>query len=55
MQCPIHRKLVDAELLTGQERAWLDEYHAETQRKVSPLLTGDRRALAWLERECAPL
>lgn len=54
-QCPIHKKLVDAELLTVQEREWLDAYHKEVWEKVSPLLKGDSKTLEWLERECSPL
>ncbi|CAL1708592.1 unnamed protein product [Somion occarium] len=52
---PIHKKLIDASLLTAAERSWLDAYHAEVLDKVSPLLKNDTRALAWLERECSPL
>lgn len=54
-QCPIHKKLVDAELLTVQEREWLDAYHKEVWEKVSPLLKGDSKTLEWLGRECSPL
>ncbi|KDQ60006.1 hypothetical protein JAAARDRAFT_711428 [Jaapia argillacea MUCL 33604] len=53
--CPIHKKLIDTELLTAQEKTWLNNYHAETWEKVSPLLQNDTRALEWLKRECAPL
>ncbi|PPQ70507.1 hypothetical protein CVT24_013277 [Panaeolus cyanescens] len=53
--CPIHKKLVDLELLSADEKKWLNDYHAETWAKVSPLLGHDQRALKWLERECAPL
>ncbi|CAA7270265.1 unnamed protein product [Cyclocybe aegerita] len=53
--CPIHKKLVDANLLSEAERRWLDDYHKETWEKVSPLLKNDERALKWLERECSPL
>ncbi|KAI0044325.1 Creatinase/aminopeptidase [Auriscalpium vulgare] len=52
---PMHKKLIDTSLLSVQEREWLDAYHAEVWQKVSPLLQTDSRALAWLERECAPL
>jgi len=46
---------VDVDLLNAEEKKWLNEYHAETWEKVSPLLKNDERALKWLERECAPL
>ncbi|GLB39134.1 putative peptidase M24B family protein [Lyophyllum shimeji] len=53
--CPIQKKLVDTNVLTAEERKWLNDYHATTWAKVSPLLKKDERALKWLERECAPL
>ncbi|PFH45881.1 hypothetical protein AMATHDRAFT_70981 [Amanita thiersii Skay4041] len=53
--CPIHKKLVDVSLLTADEKKWLNEYHAETWEKVSPLLQNDQRALQWLKRECSTL
>lgn len=52
---PIHKKLIDTTLLTDEEFTWLNEYHAETWAKVSPLLKNDERALKWLEKECSPL
>ncbi|KAF8886121.1 peptidase M24, structural domain-containing protein [Infundibulicybe gibba] len=59
--CPIHKKLIDLKLLTAEEKAWVDRYHAEVWEKVSPLLMAgtaggdDARALVWLKRECAPI
>ncbi|KAF8632157.1 hypothetical protein AX17_004898 [Amanita inopinata Kibby_2008] len=53
--CPIHKKLVEAALLTAEEKKWLNNYHAEIWEKVSPLLQNDQRALEWLRRECSPL
>jgi Xaa-Pro aminopeptidase len=50
---PLDRKLIDVALLTPGERAYVDAYHAETLRKVGPLL--EREAKAWLEAQCAPL
>jgi Xaa-Pro aminopeptidase len=50
---PIERRLIDPALLTPQERAWLDVYHAETLGRVSPLVDADTRA--WLAAKCAPL
>ncbi|GAA0625585.1 aminopeptidase P family protein [Brevundimonas kwangchunensis] len=50
---PIDRKLIDVALLTPDERAYVDAYHAETLAKVGPLLDGE--AKTWLEMVCAPL
>ncbi len=51
--CPIDRRLIDPALLTADERAWLDAYHARVRRELAPLL--DAATLAWLEPMCAPL
>ena len=50
---PIDRNLVDTGLMTETELEWLNTYHAEVYRKVSPLVSGD--ALTWLESVTAPL
>jgi Xaa-Pro aminopeptidase len=50
---PIDRNLIDAALLTSEERAWLDDYHGQVLRIVGPQLDGE--AKAWLEAACAPL
>ncbi|KAI9568021.1 Creatinase/aminopeptidase [Boletus coccyginus] len=51
--CPIQTSLVDLALLTAEEKKWLNEYHAEVESKVGPLLEGkDARALTWLKRQC---
>ncbi|OLP56543.1 X-Pro aminopeptidase [Rhizobium rhizosphaerae] len=52
--CPIDRRLIDPALLTGDERAWLDAYHAETREKLTPFLD-DAGAKAWLEQVTQPL
>ncbi|KAF8520939.1 putative Xaa-Pro aminopeptidase P [Hysterangium stoloniferum] len=53
--CPIHTKLVEADLLTPEERRWLNEYHKEVRGKLAPLLEHDERARKWLERETQSL
>ncbi|XP_006463697.1 hypothetical protein AGABI2DRAFT_187219 [Agaricus bisporus var. bisporus H97] len=53
--CPMHKKLMDMELLNVNEKKWVDNYHAQVWEKVSPLLKHDKRALEWLRRETAPL
>ena len=50
---PIERTLIAVEMLWPEERAWVDDYHAEVLRIVGPQLEGDTRV--WLESQCAPL
>lgn len=50
---PIDRALVATELLTTEETAWWNDYHAEVVAKLGPQLADDDRA--WLESTCAPL
>jgi Xaa-Pro aminopeptidase len=47
----MHRKLIDVNLISERERKWVDAYHEEVFKKVSPLLKNDQRAFKWLERE----
>jgi Xaa-Pro aminopeptidase len=51
--CPFDRRLVDPTLMTAQEVAWLDAYHAEVNRSLSPLL--DERERAWLAAATRPI
>ncbi|MEJ1229044.1 aminopeptidase P family protein [Pseudomonas sp. CCNWLW56] len=44
--CPIDTRCLEPSLLTQDEKAWFNAYHAEVQRRLSPLLEGD--ALQWL-------
>ncbi|NML12926.1 aminopeptidase P family protein [Sphingobium sp. AR-3-1] len=50
---PIDRALIATDLLSGDERAWVDAYHAGVLDVIGPQLEGD--ALAWLKAACAPL
>lgn len=50
---PIDRRLIEPALLSVDERAWLDAYHARVVEIVGPQLDGEDRA--WLESECAPI
>ena len=50
---PIDRHLILAEMLTADERNWLNDYHAEVFEKVNRLVTDD--TLAWLKSACAPI
>ena len=50
---PIDRALIDVDLLDGDERAWVDAYHARVLEIVGPQLDGED--LAWARAACAPL
>jgi Xaa-Pro aminopeptidase len=50
---PLDRKLIERDLLTADEIAWVDAYHAKVREVVAPRLSGED--LAWLERETQPL
>lgn len=50
---PIDRRLVAAEMLSPQERDWLDAYHARVAAEIGPQL--DEAERAWLEQACSPL
>ncbi|KAJ3158864.1 hypothetical protein HDU86_002552 [Geranomyces michiganensis] len=46
---PMQAALIDVALLTPEERKWLNDYHAETWEKVSPLLEEGSDAKKWLK------
>lgn len=52
--CPIDRRLVVLDLLTREERDWLDAYHAETRDKLMPLIE-DAAVRDWLVAATEPL
>lgn len=52
---PMCRKLIDASLLTSDEKNWLNDYHQEVREKTNGFFKGDELTLKWLERETQPL
>ncbi|WP_157015816.1 aminopeptidase P family protein [Mesorhizobium xinjiangense] len=50
---PFDRRLIVPSLLTGDEREWLDAYHARVRAEIGPMLDGE--TLAWLDKATAPL
>ncbi len=50
---PIDRNLIEASMLSAEERRWVDDYHGQVLKVVGPQLAGE--AKAWLEAQCAPL
>jgi Xaa-Pro aminopeptidase len=51
--CPIDTRLIDPSLMTDDEIAWLDSYHAQVRKRVGAHLDGP--ALAWLVERTKPL
>jgi Xaa-Pro aminopeptidase len=50
---PIDLRLVERNILTADEIAWLDRYHARVAETLSPLVDADTRA--WLATATRPL
>lgn len=50
---PIDRRLIAVEMLTDEEREWLDAYHARVLFEIGQTLEGE--ALGWLEKATHPL
>jgi Xaa-Pro aminopeptidase len=50
---PIDRRLVEPALMTADETAWLDAYHARVREMLAPLIDAPTRA--WLIAATAPL
>ena len=46
--CPIDLEAVVTDMLSADEKAWLNEYHLEVRRQISPLL--DSTEQQWLEQ-----
>ncbi len=52
---PLQAKLMDPELMTKAEIAWVDKYHAECYEKLSPGLHDDPGTMEWLRVNTRPL
>jgi Xaa-Pro aminopeptidase len=50
---PIDLALIEPALMTGEEIAWLDAYHARVAKELSPLV--DSPTGAWLAGATAPI
>ena len=49
---PIDRALIDPDLLTRSEKAWLNTYHATVFEQLAPHLNPEETA--WLQEKCQP-
>lgn len=52
---PFCRRLIDVKLLTSEERAWINEYHATVWEELHQSFDKHSLELSWLRRETAPL
>lgn len=50
---PFDLSLFETEIMTDDEIAWLNNYHAEVRRRLSPLLDAEQKA--WLEKKTREL
>src|SRR5712672_3213435 len=50
---PIDRRLIDLNMLSGEELSWLNDYHARVRHEVRPHV--DEATKVWLDAATAPL
>lgn len=50
---PLERDLIDPDALSDEELAWVNRYHAETYRRLSPYLEEEERG--YLKEQTAPI
>lgn len=50
---PIDRRLLQFDMLTEEETAWLNNYHQQVLDGMLPLLNDDERS--WLRQQCQPI
>ena len=50
---PLARALIVTDLLTAEERDWVDDYHQRVLTEIGPLIDDD--AATWMEEACQPL
>ena len=51
--CPWEREAILPELLTDEERQWLNDYHRQVREMLLPLL--DDGAAEWLTEQTMPI
>ncbi|KAL0074526.1 peptidase M24, structural domain-containing protein [Phycomyces blakesleeanus] len=52
---PIGLSLIDVELLSAEEKEWVNTYHAECLKKLGPRVADCSLTTAWLEKETMPI
>lgn len=54
-QVPLGHNLMDMDLLSVDEKKWINEYHAQVYDAVRPYFKEGESALEWLRRETLPI
>ena len=49
---PIDKSLIKVNLLDPKERGWLNDYHKEVFKEISPFLDNSQKS--WLQICCSP-
>ena len=52
--CPIDKELILSELMTNEQIAWLDQYHARVRDELTQYID-DAETLTWLDAQTSPL
>lgn len=52
---PFCKKLIDCSLLTSDEKAWINSYHAQIWEELSPSFPKNSETFCWLRRETCPI
>lgn len=52
---PYCRNLIDVNLLSSEEKKWIDSYHATVLETTKDFFKDDPLTLAWLTRETLPI
>ena len=52
-RCPYDKNLMEMSMLTEDEKAWINAYHAQVYKDLAPRLNADEAA--WLEKQCKAL
>ena len=50
---PLARDLINTDLLSAEERDWVDDYHQRVLAEIAPLVEGE--VADWLDRACRAL
>jgi Xaa-Pro aminopeptidase len=53
--CPIETKLIDLNVMTEKQIEWLNNYHLDVRKVLSPRLKNNKQLLEWLIKKTEPI